>query len=78
MPIPLVFDLEDNYFNLEYYIDNRYLNKNYTTIYSGWWPTDSIKMYLRLLLNKINFTKAEINFKMPGTLPGLVEKLLNV
>ena len=36
MPIPLVFDLEDNYFNLEHYFDNKDLNKKYVTIYRGW------------------------------------------
>ena len=33
MPIPLVFDLEDSYFNLEHYIDNR--DKKYPTTADG-------------------------------------------
>jgi len=42
MPIPLVFNLEDNYFNLLHHSDFRRI---YPTIYRGWRPTDSIKMY---------------------------------
>lgn len=45
MPIPLIFDLEDNYFNLEHYIDPRDPSKKFKTIYRGWRPSDSIKMY---------------------------------
>jgi len=45
MPIPLVFNLEDNYFNLLHHSDSRDFRRIYPTIYRGWRPTDSIKMY---------------------------------
>lgn len=78
MPIPLVFNLQDHYFNLKHYTDFHNLSKIYPTIYRGWRPTDSIKMYQRLLFNVDNYTNTEINFKLPGNLPDFVQKLLNV
>jgi hypothetical protein len=49
LPIPLVFDLEDEYFQFDHYIDFRDpLRGIYPTIYNGWRPLDSLKMYKKL------------------------------
>lgn len=70
MPIPLTYDLEDDYFTLDHVIDPRDPRKgNYPTIYQGWRPADSLKMYRRILANKHKYHGSDFNFKMPGDLP---------
>ena len=79
MPIPLIYDQEDEYFMLDHMIDMRDPKKGkYPTIYTGWRPADSIKMYRRLLGNKNKHHGTEFNFKMPGELPSVVQKLLDM
>ena len=52
MPIPLVFDVEDEYFDLEHLIDLRNPKRGcYPTIYSGWRPSDSLKLHKNCLQN---------------------------
>lgn len=49
LPIPLVFDTEDDYFDLDHYIEPNNNKRTYPVIYKGWRPADSLKMYKRLL-----------------------------
>jgi len=44
LPIPFVFDAEDHLFDLEHYADSRG-KVEYNTIYRGWRPQDSFKLY---------------------------------
>lgn len=78
LPIPLVFDVEDEFFSLDQYIDIRQPKRgSYPTIYQGWRPSDSLKMHKRLLQNKHKIHGSEYPFKMPGELPSMVQKLLD-
>ena len=70
LPIPLVFDLEDEYFQLDHYIDYKDpLRGIYPTIYNGWRPLDSLKMYKKLFGIKNRFHGSDFPFKIPGELP---------
>jgi len=51
LPIPFQFDMEDEYFALNHW-DLKEVKKAFPTIYTGWRPADSIKMYRQLLSNK--------------------------
>jgi len=78
MPIPLIFDVEDEYFSLDHYIDPRDARRGkYPTIFTGWRPADSLKMYRRILANKHKYHGSDFNFKIPGELPPAVQKLLD-
>ena len=41
LPIPLLFDREDEFFNLDHYSDIVTLKKKLSIIYRGWRPIDS-------------------------------------
>lgn len=47
LPIPLVFDAEDDYFDLEHFIDGSRKDV-YPVIFKGWRPADSLKMYKKI------------------------------
>jgi len=51
LPIPLVFDTEDDFFDLDHYPEGNAARKKYPVIFQGWRPADSLKMYKRLLGN---------------------------
>ena len=73
LPIPLIFDVEDEYFTLEHYFDPRDPRRGkHPTIFSGWRPADSLKMYKRLLNNANKHHGTEFPFKIPGELPPAV------
>ena len=73
LPIPLIFDVEDEYFTLDHYVDPRDTRKGkYPTIFTGWRPADSLKMYRRLLNNTNKYHGSEFPFKIPGELPPAV------
>lgn len=78
LPIPLVFDVEDEFFALDHYIDIRNPKRGcYPTIYQGWRPSDSLKLHKKLLANQHKYHGSEYPFKMPGELPSMVQKLLD-
>ena len=72
LPIPLMFDTEDEYFELEHIIDTNPQKKVSPTIYYGWRPVDSLKMYKRFLTNKEPIIGSDYPFKMPSDLPLIV------
>jgi hypothetical protein len=78
LPIPLVFDDEDEYFALDHVINPRNPRLgSYPTIFYGWRPTDSMKMHRRLLENSDALTGSAYPMKLPGELPYLVRRLLH-
>ena len=47
LPIPLIFDREDNFFCHDHI--NDYTKQIYPTVYQGYRPLDSLKMHKKLL-----------------------------
>ena len=78
LPIPLIFNVEDENFTLDHCIDHRDAKKGkHPTIFSGWRPADSLKMYRRLLNNTNRHHGTDFPFKLPGELPPAVQRLLD-
>jgi len=69
LPIPLVFDTEDDYFDLDHYIEPNNTRRKYPVIFKGWRPADSLKMYKKLLNNTDPYHGSEFPFKVPSELP---------
>ena len=69
LPIPLVFDMEDDYFDLDHYIEPNNTKRKYPCIYKGWRPADSLKMYKKLLNNPDPYHGSDFPFKVPSDLP---------
>lgn len=78
MPIPLVFDAEDEFFTLDHPADpNSQFKKICPEIFKGWRPDDSMKMYRKLFSNKNEFHYSDFPMKLPQDLPPAVQKLLD-
>jgi len=77
LPIPLMFDTEDEYFELEHVFDVNQGTKVNPTIYYGWRPEDSFKLYKKLFQNKDPYVGSDFPFKMPSDLPLIVQKLID-
>ena len=77
LPIPLVFDTEDDYFDLDHYVDAFSTKKKYPVIFKGWRPADSLKMYKKLLSIDDQYHGSDYPFKVPSELPPSVQKLLD-
>ena len=72
LPIPLVFDSEDNYFDLDHFLEGSNPKKKLPVIYRGWRPSDSLQMYRKILNNNNQHHGSNFNFKIPAQLPQAV------
>ena len=76
LPIPFVFDTEDHFFNLDHFADAKG-KIPLQTIYQGFRPEDSFKMYRSLINNVHPYHGSCFPFKVPSELPPAVQKLLD-
>ena len=67
LPIPLIFDMEDEFFNLDHL--DPVTKFKMPDIYRGWRPDTSFKMYEKFLASTDQFTSSDFPFKLPSNLP---------
>jgi len=72
LPIPLAFDLQDDYFELDHFSAQK---KLLPEIFRGWRPEDSLKMHRKLLSITNRHHGSEYPFKLPPNLPLGAQKL---
>jgi hypothetical protein len=77
LPIPLLFDREDEFFNVDHYSCYITLKKKLPVIYRGWRPVDSFKMYKKYLNDTNIYHGSEFSFKIPVGLPAILKKLMD-
>ena len=68
LPIPFIFDSEDHYFDLEHFKDSR-SKEPLPTIFLGFRPRDSFKLYRQLLQTVHPYHGTEMNMRIPSKLP---------
>lgn len=71
LPIPLVFDSEDGYFDLEHFIEGS-RGAVYPVIFKGWRPADSLKMYKKIRSLTNPYHGSQFPFFEPSELPPAV------
>lgn len=65
LPIPLIFDSEDHFFDLEHFADSK-CKVPRPTIFLGFRPKDSFKLYRRLLQIVHPFHGTDIKLEIPS------------
>ena len=75
LPIPLLFDTEDDFIDIGY--TDPLTRKKMEDLYHGWRPADSFALHRTLLKNTSSVTGSCYHIKLPNELPISIQKLLD-